>query len=179
MEILLSIIAFLTEGVKFTLKLGKLPVGELEFIALIGELLSGKCEVGFKSGDATTQFGNIFGAVLNICLQLSYLVIQFSLLPFKICNHGRKTFHSCFSLLDLVFKSTQLLGFVAYNSFEFGILAVKVSIVFSGRAMACAGLVNVIATVKAVFAVHFGKASMQISHVLLRFDFVLASNNFL
>ena len=40
--IILSIIAFFGESVKFILKLGELPVGELEFIPFVGELLSGQ-----------------------------------------------------------------------------------------------------------------------------------------
>lgn len=57
----------------------------------------------------------------------------------------------------MVFKSAQLPGLVAYKSFELGVLAVKVAVVFSGRAMPCTSLVDVIASVEAVFAVHFGK----------------------
>lgn len=45
--------------------------------------------------------------------------------------------------------------------------------------MACAGLVNSVATVKAVLTVHFGKPGAQIPHVLLRLDFVLTSDYFL
>lgn len=56
---------------------------------------------------------------------------------------------------------------------------VKVAIVFSGRAMACAGLMDIVATVEAVFAVHFGKSGVQVSHVLLRLNLVLASEYFL
>ncbi|WP_336525970.1 hypothetical protein [Bacteroides acidifaciens] len=70
-------------------------------------------------------------------------------------------------------------GLVAYKSFEFGVLAVKIAIVFSGRAMPSAGLVDVIAAVKAVFSVHFGKSGMQVMHVLLRLEFILTSKYFL
>ena len=55
----------------------------------------------------------------------------------------------------------------------------EVAVVFSCRTMACAGNLDVIATVEAVFTVHFGKSGVQIPHVLLRLDFVLASENFL
>ncbi len=99
MIIILSIIAFLTECIKFILKLGELPVGELEFIAFVCEFLSGRFKLIFKFGDAATQFGNISGSILDVSLQLRYLVIQFNFLPFEICNHGRKTFDTRFILM--------------------------------------------------------------------------------
>ena len=161
------------------MEVGELPVGVLEFEAFVGEFLSGRFKLGFKGSDTVTQFGNITGTIFDIRLQLSYLVIQFHLLSFKIRNHGRQPFDTCFSFLDLVFKLAQLPGLVAYKSFEFGVLTVKVAIVFSGRAMPCAGLMDVIATVKAVFAIHFGKSGVQVPHVLPRLNLVLATKNLL
>ena len=64
---------------------------------------------------------------------------------------------------------------VVYKGFKSGVLTVKVAVVFCCRAMPCAGNLDVIAAVEAVFAVRFGKPGMQVSHALLRFEFVLAS----
>lgn len=66
MEIPLSIIAFFGDSIKFILEFGKLPVSELEFIAFIGEFLSGRFKLGFKFCDAVTQFGNITGTILYV-----------------------------------------------------------------------------------------------------------------
>ena len=84
-------------------------------------------------------------------------------------------------LTDAVFafKLAQLFAVIVYKSFEFGVLTVKVAVVFSGRAMPCASFMDVIATVKAVFAVHFGKSGVQVPHVLPRLNLVLATKNLL
>ncbi len=76
-----------------------MPVGELEFIAFVGEFLSDRFKLLFKFSDAAAQFGNITDTILDVSFQLRYLVIQFNFLPFEICNHGRKTFDTRFILM--------------------------------------------------------------------------------
>ena len=62
----MRIVAFFGESVKFILKFGELPIGGFEFVAFVGEFLSGIFKLLFKFGDAATQFGNISGTILDV-----------------------------------------------------------------------------------------------------------------